>query len=536
MSESLLGTAPQATDYDVVIIGGGPVGKMAALMLGRRGHRVLICEKKESMYPLPRAVAHDAEIARLFQSVGMPVDSMPDAVEPYDDLYVWVNGADETLHLVDWRGIDPSGWNNTYFYNQPAVERHIADRLEEVDGVTFERGTSAAIIGQDELGVDVALTGSSGKNRSVRAKYVIGADGANSEVRAAIGVPWEDLGYFFEWLVIDVLPKPGLVVTKLAKQIADPARPTTVVPGGPGRRRWEFMRLEGETVEELTQPERIWELLEPFGVTPDTAEIERGVVYTFASGWAASWASGRILLAGDAAHLMPPFAGQGLAAGLRDCLNLSWKLDLVLRELAPPSLLETYAAERTDHVSDFIDFSISLGKIICIRDEQEAERRDDAMKAELASGRKPEPPPAPRLGRGIHVGDAGGYLAWQGQVTPSGHEARTRFDDVFGAGALIISSAASAGGLTADLLERLSTVGVAVTSFDPNTVAAGVRVFDDVAGTYADWFGQLGADAVLVRPDFYVYGAGAGAEAARELAEQFLAQIGAHARATEIVG
>ena len=135
-------------------------------------------------------------------------------------------------------------------------------------------------------------------------------------------------------------------------------------------------------------------------MTPETADIERGVVYTFASGWASKWTEGRVLLAGDAAHLMPPFAGQGLAAGFRDCLNLSWKLDLVLRDLAPPSLLDTYASERVEHVSDFIDFSISLGKIICIRDADDARRRDEAMKAALASGRKPEPPPAPRLGAG----------------------------------------------------------------------------------------------------------------------------------------
>ena len=525
MSEQPPAVPAASTEYDVAIIGGGPVGKMAGLMLGRRGHRVLICERKESMYPLPRAVALDAEIARLFQNVGMPVDGMPDAVEPYDDLYVWVNGSGETLHLVDWRGIDPSGWHNTYFYNQPAVEEHLMRQLGEIPSVTFSGGTSATILAQDELGVDVGLAGPGAPAERVRATYVIGADGANSAVRAAIGVDWADLGYFFDWLVVDVLPKPGLVVTTLAKQIADPARPTTVVPGGPGRRRWEFMRLEGETVEELTRPERIWELLEPFGVTPDKADIERGVVYTFASGWASTWAHGRVFLAGDAAHLMPPFAGQGLAAGLRDCLNLSWKLDLVLGGLAPKSLLDTYATERIEHVSDFIDFSISLGKIICIRDAEAARQRDEAMKAELASGRKPEPPPAPRLGAGLHEGETGGYLAWQGQIGVPGREGRSKFDDVFGAGALIVSSAENVDQLPTDLADGLAAAGIALVSFDPQTSGERVQVFDDVAGTYAEWFAQLDADAVLVRPDFYVFGSGYGPAATQQLAQNFLARI-----------
>jgi 2-polyprenyl-6-methoxyphenol hydroxylase-like FAD-dependent oxidoreductase len=511
--------------YDVIIIGGGPVGNMAALMLGERGHTVLLCERKEQPYPLPRAVAHDAEIARIFQSVGMPVDGMSDAVEVYDDFYVWVNGSDETLHIVDWTGIDPSGWNNTYFYNQPAVERHIAQKLAQHPEVDSRRGTTAELKSQDDDGVLVELMSADGVTQTVRARYAIGADGANSGVRSALEIGWKDLGYFFDWLVIDVIPKDGLVVTTLAKQIADPVRPTTVVPAGPGRRRWEFMRLEGETVEELTRPERIWELLEPFGVTPDNAEVERGVVYKFASGWARQWQKGRVFLAGDAAHLMPPFAGQGLAAGFRDCLNLSWKLDLVLRGLAPEAILDSYGFERTAHASDFIDFSISLGKIICILDPDEARQRDEAMMGALAAGRTPEPPPAPRLGHGLHQGDQGGYLSWQGQVTTADNPQATRFDDLFGAGALVLSSAAQVAALTDEQIDGLASIGISVASYDVAAAREGVRVFRDVNGTYATWLGLVGADSVLVRPDFYVFGTANGVTGGVELADSYLAQV-----------
>jgi hypothetical protein len=222
---------------------------------------------------------------------------------------------------------------------------------------------------------------------------------------------------------------------------------------------------------------------------------------------------------------MPPFAGQGLAAGFRDCLNLSWKLDLVLRGVASPELLDSYASERTAHVSDFIDFSISLGKIICIRDPEEARQRDDAMKAALASGAAPEPPPAPRLGSGLHAGESGGYLSWQGQVTTSTHPERARFDDLFGPGALIVSDASALARVDEELVAALSRLGVVVASFDPTTVVPGVEVFVDADGTYATWLDGLGADVALVRPDFYVFGSGSGADAARALADDYLAAV-----------
>jgi len=523
MSQESTTTRYDGEQFDVVIIGGGHVGKMAALMLGQEGHSVLVCERKRQPYPLPRAVAHDAEIARIFQSVGMPVDAMPDAVEPYDDLYVWVNGNDETLHLVDWTGIDPSGWNNTYFYNQPAIESHLVAKLGEYPTVEFRHGITASVVAQDKSGVAIELTSGEGSTQTVRGRYVIGADGANSSVRSAVGISWQDLGYFFDWLVIDVVPKPGLVVTTLAKQIADPARPTTVVPGGPGRRRWEFMRLEGETVEELTRPERIWELLEPFGVTPDTADLERGVVYTFASGWASEWRNDRVFLAGDAAHLMPPFAGQGLAAGFRDCLNLTWKLHLVMDGLAPDTLLDTFGSERAAHVSDFIDFSISLGKIICILDPDEARKRDEAMISALAAGRAPEPPPLPRLGAGIHSGPQGGYLSWQGQVSTANSPNPVRFDDLFGAGALILTKASQVHALSHSQIENLASVGITVVSSDPSTADRdGAQVFADVHATYAQWLSSVDADCVLVRPDFYVFDTASGDAGGADLAARYL--------------
>src|SRR5262249_33963339 len=153
-------------------------------------------------------------------------------------------------------------------------------------------------------------------------------------------------------------------------------RPTTLVSGGPGRRRWEFMRLPGEDVDELNRVDTAWRLLAPWGVHPDNAELERHTVYRFQARWVDTWRKGRVLLAGDAAHQMPPFAGQGMCSGIRDASNLAWKLDLVLAERAPAALLDTYPSERIPHVAAVIDFSMALGKVICIADAAEAAARD----------------------------------------------------------------------------------------------------------------------------------------------------------------
>ncbi len=520
MSES----SPEDT-FDVVVAGMGPVGKMVALMLARKGHTVLVADKRASPYGLPRAVAHDAEIARILQSVQLPPDSMPDCVEPYDDLYVWVNADDETLLLIDWTGLDPSGWHNTYFYNQPGLEAHIDRKMREHSNVQAIRGSAVTVNRQDQSGVDVTLTDvESGRSRSLRAKYVLGADGANSDTRRAIDIGWTDLGYFFDWLVVDVIPGPDSDITHLAKQVADPKRPTTVVPAGPGKRRWEFMLLDGENPEEMAAPENIWKLLSTFGLDSSNASIERGVVYRFESGWASDWRRDRVILLGDAAHKMPPFAGQGLAAGFRDCLNLSWKLDLVLKGLAPDELLNTYGSERSPHVSDFINFSIGLGSIICITDPAQAAARDAAMLADRAAGRLPEPPPAPRLGEGLFTGDAGGYLSWQGHVTSEGQVVPERFDDEFGAGSLIVSDSVLLEGLDGETLERLASLGINVTTFGGPATTRAIS-FDDVEGKYAQWFAAIGAEAVLVRPDFYVYGTARTAPDVTNLARSFVSAV-----------
>ena len=230
-------------------------------------------------------------------------------------------------------------------------------------------------------------------------------------------------------------------------------------------------------------------------------ELERHAVYTFRAQWAKSWKRGRALLAGDAAHLMPPFAGQGMCSGMRDSMALAWRLDAVLRGRLPEHVLDSYGPERSGHVQELINYSIELGKVVCITDPEAANRRNSEMLAARAKpGYAPSPPMAPCLGPGLWVaGSPGaGRLGLQAEVEFDGM--RGLFDDVVGRGfAMIARDTATLEAISPANRAALQAQGAILTHIGPGGVI-------DSNGSYATWLGQLGCAAVLVRPDFYVYG------------------------------
>jgi len=271
-------------------------------------------------------------------------------------------------------------------------------------------------------------------------------------------------------------------------QVCDPARPTTAVSGGPGRRRFEFMCLPGESLDRLSSPERAWELLERWGLHPGNATLERHASYRFAARYTTRWREGRVLVAGDAAHQMPPFAGQGLCAGLRDAANLAWKLDLVLAGTAPDALLDAYQAERLPEVRASIDFSVELGRVICVADPAEAAARDQAMAA--AVGPDPiEVPALPPIAAGLV--ELSTPLA--GQLFPQGRCGGVRFDDVHGAGWRLVTlpQVAPEGGPPTGWFDAIGGRVVTVAADDP---------------FYGAWFARHGVAAAVQRPDFHLYG------------------------------
>ncbi len=509
--------------FDVAIVGMGPVGGVLACLLGAKGHRVVVFERHLAPYPLPRAVHFDHEAARILQACGLGPE-LETLSEPAD-VYEWRNARGDVLLRFAGDGLGPSGWPFANMFWQPDLEAKIERAVCAHPSVSVRRGWQVEDLrqGAGDVTLDVRRVATAelgngptdstpiGELSPVVARYVVGCDGANSTIRALLGVEMTDLGFYFDWLIVDVALHTPRVFEPSNYQICDPRRPTTVVSGGPGRRRWEFMRLPHETIDELNDESRAWEFLEPWNVLPHNATLERHAVYTFQAKWVEDWRRGRTLLAGDAAHLTPPFAGQGMCAGLRDAANLAWKLDALLAGAATESLLDAYSGERATNVRGFIEFAVALGEIICVADESEAAERDAAMSG---SGDQAMPE-IPGITSGIIAPDdpLAGSLFIQGRVQLAEHVAL--FDDLVGAGwRLITLDPSVATGITDVEREWFSSLGGRI-------VALGDDV-DDVDGTYESWFQRHGVRTALQRPDFYLFGAADDASALLHSLRAFL--------------
>ena len=492
---------------DIIIVGAGPVGIFAALLLERRGLSVELYERWPTFYPLPRACGVDHEILRQLQGVGLTEAMAPllDPVIGTDKTYEFLDRNFETLLKIDWNRPGASGWAQMNMFYQPDFELTMLRRLQASCDVRIHHGRALVSLSQaeDHVALEFAETDKPEARTTAKARYVIGADGARSTVRDLLGIKPIDLGFAYDWLVVDVVPHEERAWKPYVIQYCNPERPTTLVGSGPGRRRWEFMRLPGESVDELNTAATAWKLLAPWKIAPDNATLERHTVYTFRGSWADQWQKGRVMLAGDAAHLMPPFLGQGLCAGMRDALALAWRLGAVLRGGASADLLESYGPERREHVVEIIRQAVEIGRLICMLDPAAVAERDAQMRAAMKDPRLGlKPPPEPRLGYGgaYRNEDPGsGYLSVQGRVRFEGREGL--FDDVVAPGwQLLVRSGKGSFVLDEEARAVLRQIGAVAADFGP----AGDTL--DLDGTYRAWFDRLGVDAVLVRPDLYIFG------------------------------
>ena len=515
---------PNKITAEVSIIGAGPVGLLLAILLGRQGKRVVIAERWPELYDRPRAVTMDAEVARILATLGIDVDHDP-AFENHKELYYWKNADLHDLQIVDWESLAPCGWQVTYWFNQPEFEARLIEIVQSLPSVTLLRGWTAISLEEDDSGTQVQLLDTETQTNTIHlfAEFLVGADGANSFVREQLNIEVVDKGYFFDWLILDMLPDASYQTSPAQWQLCDPKRPTTIVPGGPGRRRWEFMVLPTEDPVEIAKAENAWLLLEPWGLTPDNAKIERSAVYRFQARWAKQWGKERCLIAGDAAHLMPPFAGEGMCAGLRDAVALSWRLNAILDGLMPRDVLESYETERIVHAQHYIQFSQDLGEIICIADDAAAAARDKRMMADLAE-RNYEPITGDlvKLGPGVwcEENDGAGELSPPGIVEYGGK--MDRFDQAVGQGWFILAIEQTTDALLTHSqyakLEMLkgSVLSVGMSGFDVTTKD----------NTYIDWAKKTEAGFAIIRPDFYVAAMAKTQEELRTRFDEILKRLG----------
>ena len=491
-------------DFDVAIVGLGPVGSMAAILFAEAGLTVAAIERDEAVYKLPRAVNLDGEIIRAFQGIGrgQTVQDLMQAVRP-GDRAGFANSQREWLFGQTFREFGSNGWQPMNMFDQPELEAYLRH-----EALTQER--VKAFIGYEASGVE-SLNGSatvslaplgSETTETLTASYVVACDGASSPTRKAFGIGWEDLGYDHHWLVVDVTLREGHTLNNDTVQVCDPDRIVTYVCTKDPYRRWEFKMHPSETAAEMLDEEMIFSLIDPW--TPrDTYEIRRAAVYLFHAATADRWREGRVFIAGDAAHQTPPFLGQGMNAGMRDVVNLAWKLPLVISGEAEDRLLDTYFAERNAHAHDLVEWAVSIGRLMDHMAEQERCERTGLPAPEAPAalksagyGQGREQPPI-RDGVVIleQVSDTGstGYLFNQPIVRDeAGSE--LRLDELLGPGFAVVMRTGEQ--MPADHSRTvLDRIGAEVVTLDSLEVVRGHfdRLFEEHA-------------AAIVRPDRLVFG------------------------------
>ena len=463
------------TSVDVCIVGYGPTGATLANLLGQDGVSTIVVERQAAPYDLPRAVHFDAEVMRVFQTIGLAERILPTTHISPGTLFVDRRGR----LLVDWprpMDVGPQGWHTSYRFHQPELEQILRAGVDRFSCVRVRECCEFLGAEQNGSGVTVRVQNlKTGEVEVIRCKYLVGADGARSKVRdELIGTESHDLNFNQNWLVVDVrLTRAMPELGDYSIQFCEPERPTTYVRGIGNRRRWEIALWPGENPEDMMCPDNVWARLSRW-VTPEDAVLERAANYTFRSLISRRWRNGRIFIAGDAAHLTPPFLGQGMCAGIRDVANLGWKLIRVLRGRSGPALLDTYACERIPHVTEYIAEAVRLGELI-----NTCALRSVTNGVPTGDGGIRIKSIAPSLGPGLAVGWT--EPALQIAPQPMLSDGR-RADDVAGYGYALFTRAT----LPVPSPRDLSVIA------DPAVLP---------------WLDELGAEAVLVRPDRYVLGA-----------------------------
>ncbi len=491
---------------DVAIIGAGPIGLMMANLLGAAGVDVVLIERNLGLVGQPRAIAYDAETLRLFAQVGLFDAIAPRLIQDPEVLYF--NGRGRRLmHMKPPKTVFGHSPLGTFY--QPHVEQVLLDGLSRFSCVHASFAHTVTTLTQDRDGVDVRIETPQGR-RVLRAKFVVGCDGGGSTTREAVGAQLIGSTYAERWLVIDALIQNHNIDT--ITFFCDPRRPTVRLPAVGSRVRFEFMQLPGESSDELAGDHSIELLMAPY-IKLSRVKIERRVVYTFHARVADAWRKGRVLLAGDAAHLMPPFAGQGMNGGMKDCANLGWKLAAVIAGKADADILDTYEGERARSVRSMVNLSRRLGAVIMPTNRGVAGLRDTVFALlNLSDGfrafiRRGGMLPPPQISKSALTGVGRDPLI--GQMLPqpdlaAGCDARP-LDSWLGCHEWLVlgigaDPAAVLSNRDRGILHELGATFIAVNAA-ADRPALSLQCRDQ---SFLDWAKSHGLGGVLVRPDRFI--------------------------------
>jgi len=535
---------------EIIISGLGPTGLVLAHMLGMRGHHVVVLEREPVFYGNARAVYTDDECMRIFQHIGLADELARDMLQETPVQFVRPDGSVMGQYFPLDR---PFGWPVVNFFYQPYLETTLTNALSRYPNIDVRRGRELTGFEQDADGVTVThqatqsfryadgsdvRTERSGDAdlQTLRAQYLIGADGGRSPVREGLGIKMTGKNFPEPWLVVDLKQKEGADALRHIPYfsfVVDPAMPVVSCVQPDGYHRFEFMMMDGQTKEWMEQPDTVRMLLSKW-VDPDQFEIKRKLVYTFNALVANEWRKGRVLLAGDAAHMTPQFMGQGASSGVRDAYNLGWKLSAVLKGTAGDALLDSYERERRDHAKAMIDISVLLKDVVSMTHPIGTRVRDLVLAGSQAipAGRRYFEQggfkPTPVYKKGQYVGLARrsrkgpeGALAPQPQVRQINGR-RVLLDELLGSNyALIGLGTDPRANLSADAQKTLDRLGTRYLTLFPyarrpqglkgvaRATAPSLNEVEDLDGRMVEWFRQAGfeKDAIaLIRPDKFTFG------------------------------
>jgi 3-(3-hydroxy-phenyl)propionate hydroxylase len=505
---------PDSEVYDLVIVGFGPSGAAAANAAGARGLRTLVVERDLTIFDRQRAIALDDEALRVIRGLGLIDEVTAHMHLGVTARFVGVDG--KPFLATPSAPTSYTGYPLANFFHQPALEHALREGLKRFPCVQVRAGWTASLVEQGAQAVRLQLTDEQGDSLHVSGRYVLACDGGSSPLRKQLEIAFAGTSYAEQWMDVQARVKRPLHRSPHFDFVCSPERPGVRCPCPGGYYRWEWRINPGEDADAMLSEDNVWRMLAAEGVTPDDIEIARTWSYTFHVRKAQRWRVGRVLLLGDAAHVMPPFAGQGISGAFRDAANVVWKVDAVVRGRAREALLDTYQTEREPHHDAMTQRAVTFGKIVMTQRPSVAWLRDKVLRTAtripgvMAALVRRVGAPTP-LGPGCfparQPSNMVGYLVPPARIALPGVRS-VYIDDALGAGWAIL-------GLDADPRDAMqkATVqawerfGARFLTIRPGTSVVEGDEIGDPAGQLWDTMVAQGVNYLVVRPDRYIYAA-----------------------------